>query len=184
MKRVYIDLGCHNGQSINDFFNWYSLVDPKAKEYEVYGFEPNDSFSKYWGDISLAHPNVAFLQQAAWSSDCKLNFSQLDQEKDISSTVMAEKRDYDPEKIREVEAIDFSKFLSKFTDYDKVIVKMDIEGAEFPVLEKLISDGTVGIIDLLLLEWHAHKMKPNFGDRKANIIAQLSAAGVEVRNWS
>lgn len=35
--------------------------------------------------------------------------------------------------------------------------KMDIEGAEFDVLEHLISTGRAGLLDLLLVEWHVSR---------------------------
>uniref|UniRef100_A0A061RWG1 Methyltransferase FkbM domain-containing protein n=1 Tax=Tetraselmis sp. GSL018 TaxID=582737 RepID=A0A061RWG1_9CHLO len=43
---------------------------------------------------------------------------------------------------------------------DFVLFKMDIEGAEYKVLEKMIEDGTILLIDHLVVEWHcAHTYK-------------------------
>jgi hypothetical protein len=45
-----------------------------------------------------------------------------------------------------------------FTLNDDVIVKMNIEGAEYPVLSKLIYDGNVNLIRKLYLRRHWHKI--------------------------
>ena len=54
-----------------------------------------------------------------------------------------------------VETIDFSKFLSEnATSDDFVVVKMDIEGAEFDVLPSLIENGTYKLINDFYCEFH------------------------------
>jgi len=54
-----------------------------------------------------------------------------------------------------VECIDFSRWvLDNFKEDDHIIVKMDIEGAEFRVLVKMIHDGSINYINELYVEWH------------------------------
>ena len=53
--------------------------------------------------------------------------------------------------------IDFSRWLSaNFSIRDYIIVKMDIEGAEYEVLEKMIRDGTLQMVNELYVEFHQH----------------------------
>ena len=55
----------------------------------------------------------------------------------------------------QIKSVDFSGFLGeRFKQEDFIAVKMDIEGAEYPVLEKLISDNRLNYIDLLFVEFH------------------------------
>lgn len=42
-----------------------------------------------------------------------------------------------------------------FSYSDFIVVKMDVEGAEFPVLRKLISLGKMGLVDVLAMECHS-----------------------------
>jgi hypothetical protein len=57
-----------------------------------------------------------------------------------------------------VACFDFSRWLSDLrTSHprpDVIVVKMDIEGAEVPIVQRMIEDGTDKLIDELLVEWH------------------------------
>ena len=44
---------------------------------------------------------------------------------------------------------------ASFTEADFVVVKMDVEGAEYPILEKLAGLGKLGLIDVLSIEAHS-----------------------------
>ena len=58
-----------------------------------------------------------------------------------------------------VECIDLSVWISEtFSADDHITLLMDIEGAEYDVLEKMVADNSIGIIDVLYVEFHAHKM--------------------------
>ncbi|KAJ3342138.1 hypothetical protein HDU93_003354 [Gonapodya sp. JEL0774] len=55
----------------------------------------------------------------------------------------------------EVAMIDFSSFIREYVHPDDyVIVKMDVEGAEYPVLRKMFLDGTFCLLDSMALEDH------------------------------
>jgi FkbM family methyltransferase len=57
---------------------------------------------------------------------------------------------------QDVPSINFSDFLARnFRPEDTVIVRCDIEGAEYEVLKSLIVAGTARLIDYLDVEWHA-----------------------------
>ena len=57
-----------------------------------------------------------------------------------------------------VRTIDFAQWLGeRFCRADAVDVKMDIEGAEFQVLEHLLRTGRADLIDTLAIEWHTTK---------------------------
>jgi hypothetical protein len=56
----------------------------------------------------------------------------------------------------EVPALNFSEYLARnFLPEDTVIVRCDIEGAEYEVLKSLIVTGTARLVDYIDVEWHA-----------------------------
>ena len=57
-----------------------------------------------------------------------------------------------------VQVIDFPTWLAtNFKAEDIVVIKMDVEGAEFDILAKMLQTDLVSLIDLLLLECHPAK---------------------------
>ncbi len=62
----------------------------------------------------------------------------------------------------DVKLVDFSKYLqSKASQFNKIIVKMDIEGAEVELLEKMIADNSIRFINVLYVEFHSQYQKPD-----------------------
>jgi len=72
-----------------------------------------------------------------------------------------------------------------------VTIKMDIEGAEFEVLERLLKfPEALKRIDSLLIEWHGYKLRPDICNSGNNCRAaqlkltkSLTDAGVHVVRW-
>lgn len=85
-------------------------------------------------------------------------------------------------KIR-VECFDFSKWLSEnVNEEDYVICKIDIEGAEFEVLKKCISDNTLRLIDSLDVEFH-HFSNPEYTRDHNYIMSEVNRLGIKFRVW-
>lgn len=87
-----------------------------------------------------------------------------------------------------VDIIDFSSYLEKqASSYDKIIIKMDIEGAEISVLDSLIENNTHSFIDILYIEFHSQFQsepdRQNTANREREIIRILKKSGIKVRIW-
>lgn len=60
-----------------------------------------------------------------------------------------------------VKALDFPALIrERAKDYDVIIVKMDIEGGEYDVLDSLIDRGAIGHIHMMFCEFHSQYMEP------------------------
>lgn len=95
----------------------------------------------------------------------------------------------DPEQQREVmvKSIDFVQFLlDNVTPNDYVVVKMDVEGAEFGIIERLLETGAYELINDFYCEFHENFYKSNkrFEQRKKEYINALVNAGVNVGIWN
>ncbi|KAK3283592.1 hypothetical protein CYMTET_8719 [Cymbomonas tetramitiformis] len=73
-------------------------------------------------------------------------------------------RGVDVMKARKITAVDLSRYIKpictmKRLNVTTVMVKMDIELSEYIVLPKLLLDGRLCCIDVLLIEWHSWRLK-------------------------
>ncbi len=69
-------------------------------------------------------------------------------------------------------------FEANVDNTDKVYVKINIEGAEADVIDRLATAGQIGKIDHLLIHFDVRK-SPSMRDREPVLRAQLRASGVE-----
>lgn len=88
-----------------------------------------------------------------------------------------------------VNIINFSEYLESVSaKFDKIIVKMDIEGAEVELLEALLEKNTANLISILYVEFHAQYLSEEHSlstkKREEKILKDLSEnTNVNVRIW-
>ena len=88
-----------------------------------------------------------------------------------------------------VPTVDLGRWLAdRFCAKDSVDIKMDIEGAEFEVLEHLLRTKRAALIDTLAIEWHTTKRGQGGGrvtlqKRQAGILDSLRREGVRFIDW-
>lgn len=152
MRRIFIDLGAYNGDTVEQFYNWGHLLgDPY--EFDIYAFEPNPEHFDALKKLEKTKPNLMVSDKAAWTTDDQIDFT-VD---DVGSTVMKSKKNWGKGQVIKVDCFDFGDWIRQFEN-DYLIVKMDIEGAEFPVLYKMLKDDTIKCIDRLWVEMHPNKV--------------------------
>jgi FkbM family methyltransferase len=174
-KKIFVDLGAYIGDTIDQFLK----EQPDAIEYQIYGFEPNPHLTPALERVADYYPNVHIEAAAAWVKDEMRDFTIDTTESPMGSTLIPEKRNWGIGDMAKVRCFDFSKWLEQF-EGDHVIVKMDIEGAEFEVLQKMIADGTDKIIHELRVETHPNKVHTWTTTQKDELLAKLSCT---VKDW-
>lgn len=178
---IFIDLGAYSGDSIEEFKNWRKLSFPDKEDWKLYAFEPNPKFKEYWDNQT--HENFTFSNKAVWIEDTELEFAVDQTDTPLGSTLMSgKKKIWDSSPKIKVQAFDFSEWLKQFKD-DFVVVKMDIEGAEFPVLNKMISDDTDKIPYVMMVEFHPNKVVDYSTLDKNRLIGKLQKRGVNIKEW-
>lgn len=179
MNNVYIDLGCFDGDSVEQFRNWRRIAFPGREDWKIYAFDPNPRFAEAWQ--TKKDQNTSFTQLAAWVEDGTAEFAVSDNP--LGSTLMpGKKKVWDTSEKIEVDTFDFSKWLESFAG-DFVVVKMDIEGAEFPILKKMLKDSTYKIVDVLMVEFHPNKVVEYTTTSKIRLIRRLKDHGVNILEW-
>ena len=82
-----------------------------------------------------------------------------------------------------VESLDLSQWIKdNFNEGDLIAMKMDIEGAEYTVLPKMIKDGTIKYINYAFIEWHDWFL-PEYKSKTPELVQSLRDANVEVGGW-
>lgn len=161
IKKIFLDLGTNLGQGLREFEKKFSLLN--NPEWKIFCFEPNNDI-----DLNSLFPNVnniEYYNKAIWIEDTILKFRKQGHGHDkligLGSKIECVEKKYNPSncvyKIDNVEAINFSDFLIKLkSKYPKtsIYVKMDIEGAEFEVIDHLTKTGSINLIDELYCECH------------------------------
>ena len=157
MKRryIFIDGGSHRGESIEWFersaiFSQYS--------WEIFAFEPNSVLIPSISS-NICASYLTILNKAMWTYDGTIGFY-LGKETDGSS-VLSCKRVGGLSKVPiKVDCVNFGQWIKRnFTHRDYILVKLDIEGAEYKVLDQMLNDDTIFYIDALFVEFHNRMVK-------------------------
>nr|NQU91753.1 FkbM family methyltransferase [Bacteroidota bacterium] len=169
-RRVFIDCGANTGKVLEEFIL-------KMKGFEFHAFEPQPELALTGKKITELYPDLPFkyYKEAVWIKDTELNFylaTQWGPNYKGGSTMMQghtkNQTEIDYGNPVKVKAIDFSAWVKRsFMPDDYIIIKMDIEGAEYDVLEKMIKDNSLEYINELIIEFH-NNMNDQISDARHN----------------
>jgi FkbM family methyltransferase len=162
---VFIDCGTHCGQGLRHFIDRFKI----DKSWSVHTFEANPVTYKIYVENHhqqndyVMHYNVALSNFDGFTT---INIETPPGEGDTgqaSSIVSLEKWNPWGGELRKnfinsakVPCWSLSRFIKEnFTKEDKIVIKMDIEGSEYDVLEQMIEDGTIEWVDHISVEYHS-----------------------------
>lgn len=168
--KVFIDAGFYAGKALD----YYApFIDDS---WDVYAFEPNLRLNAL--QVAEKYPfEVRLVKKAIWVEDGAVEF-RLDAREDASRLEAV--RTSDQERFT-VQAIDFSSFISKFPEDAIIVCSMDIEGAEYPVLRKMLADKTAQRITLLDIEFHDRLLTEEDEASSSALRRALEGEGVLVK---
>jgi FkbM family methyltransferase len=154
-RRVFIDCGANTCAVLR-------LAIRRYPDFEFFAFEPQPELSAEGPRVIAEHPNtkITFFNKAVWTRNGMVTFylaTRWEENYQAGSTLVEGKIApvLDLENPVQVEAIDFSEWLGRnFSPEDFVMIKMDIEGAEYDVIEKIVADRHQDRIDEMLVEFH------------------------------
>lgn len=171
-KNICVLGGANNPQEIIKHFtrlDWNLIIGNELKFDKIYCFEPLREFATWIKDVKPEYEvEIEYINKALWVEDGHITFYRTPHH--FSSTLCPDKAningivdEYD------VECIDFSQWLTRhISPDDTVIVDIDIECAEYKILPKLISDGTIELIDHLSVEFHGEGKCKNWFNEGSN----------------
>lgn len=152
-RKIFVNLGAGSGSDIDGFIN----LSPDNKLFEIFAFECNPNLIS---NLKNKYTFANIMEFAAFDVDgpAKLYLGDLY----INSSLNVEKYNVKADKYLNVQTIDITKWLlDNFTTDDYIILTMDIEGAEFEVLERMFQLDAFDIIDEFYVEFHGKKISEN-----------------------
>lgn len=175
---VFIDCGAHCGESILRAKRQF------GSNTKVISFEPIPYFAKEIQKIWKDDDSVEIVNAAVWIKEGVEEFQLSPTITDGSTLLKTPPEEYEGEYLSiQVSTFDFSNFLKQFKERDfKLIVKFDIEGAEYHVLNKMISEGTIHYVDEIWGEWHEAKTDEQKNYQKA-VFSYLKENNITVNVW-
>lgn len=152
-RKLFIDCGGYDGCSVIKFL----LNQP---DYDVITFEANPELWPYYDKL----PNT-LIKKAVYDHDGIIEFTLDPIDADGSSLIKEKKIDFN-QKIKnddcpklQVECVNLSKFVAeKIEEYDHIELKLDVEGAEYAILETMLKEDTLKYINKLYAEFHWNKI--------------------------
>jgi len=152
MKKVFIDCGARRCDVTRIF------LEQGLTDWDYYLFEPSPKLNGYFKKLVEDYPQVNFdySKKAVWIEEGEIDFY-YSRRGNSGSTILKEKfsNKVDHDNPVKVETIDFSSWVKdNINKDDYIILKVDIEGAEYEVLNKMVEDGTLDYADELIVEFH------------------------------
>lgn len=165
MRKIFIDCGANNGCSVELFKSTYG----DWKDYEIHCFEPNE---KYTNTLLIYTPHVH--TELVWINDEGMSFDGWRGKINNGITM---------NDTHTVPTIDFAVWMKEnFHPSDCIVLKMDIEGAEYEVINRMHELGVLSWVNELYGELHSLKCNlPSTVDEK--LLRQLDECGLKMYLW-
>jgi len=191
-KVLFVDAGSNIGQG----FSWFSkFFSPSIYIYEL--FEPNQNCLPHLQKIAQEHPGTVTVHACGIGQQHgQARFYGVDESEGGALSKGGSTMPSHNSSVYErrtstfitVDLVDFDEYLrKKSNEFDKIVVKMDIEGAERDLLEYLIDKGSHRLIDTLYVEFHCQHLQEDIRDKECRreqlIMQRMRNDKVRFRLW-
>lgn len=178
-KVIFIDCGGNVGQSVQYALENYEDVEVHTFE----GYSVNvDCIREKYGDDERVH----IYHNVIYKEAKEMKFYLQDWGARTGSSIIKEKKSVDKNKVEIVQSIDLGEWItSNFSKDDEIILKIDIEGAEYEVIEHLMDTRVDDYINHWFVEWHkAGKLVNVNSDYIDRVRTRFDDAGYNFTDWS
>ena len=196
MKNVFLDLGTHFGEGLKEFIHKFHM----NESWIIHTFEINSlTFENFIANQHKQYPWVIPHLEAASNHNGELKVfieSHPTRNGDTGeATSVIGLNEWNPfdgkwkqyfQKTSTVPCIDFSEFIiNNFDKEDNIIVKMDIEGSEFDVLDRMIETGAIDYVNFISIEFHSHFFfeKDKMKERENKIMEVIKEKNITFEAW-
>jgi FkbM family methyltransferase len=191
-RGLFIDCGSNLGQGFSYFRKYYPL---ELHDYVL--IEPNPHCISRLAELrDKLTGNIEIVGKAASTRIGEVNFYGLTEgcrgeTSELGSTLPGHNSKFyvtGENKAIKVKTFSLSDFIkSRRLEYSSIVLKLDIEGGEYEVLEDLIANRTHLCLERAYIEFHSQymrePMRTHYRERETRIINKLKQDGVQFRLW-
>ena len=182
IENVFLDCGFHLGEGLSQFID---ILNINRENWVVYTFEANPFCEMSKKIHKYNSLKIIPYEAAVWvnDGDClfncenqnssnspKNNSTHINDGWGSTITNLSSTHSFSEQVL--VKTLDFSKFVSEI-DAVNIFCKMDIEGAEFQVLRKMINDKSISKINKIWIEWHDVDLQTECLESRLKLIDDL-----------
>ena len=155
-KKIFLDIGAWRGSSAQ----FWREHHPQGAEFEIHCFECDAANVGILRELDKTKSlGLTIEPAAAWINDKPQRFYYG---KNDGGTMFSSKTTggIDPSKFREVPSIDLAKYIREYCleGVEFLAVKMNCEGAEYPLIRYLNAEGLIDKVDRWYIQWHWKKI--------------------------
>jgi len=156
-KIHFIDCGGNIGQSVA-----YAIEKYGDRELKIDTFEPYDKNYEVIEKTYFADDRVVIHRNAVWIEEVIKRFYLQSWGARTASSLHKGKRSTSVNEYVDVGCIDLCEWITNSVSSDDYnILKIDVEGSEYAILEKIMNEGLDSRIDEWLIEWTPKAKLPN-----------------------
>ncbi|XP_033635769.1 uncharacterized protein LOC117296813 [Asterias rubens] len=197
-RKILLDCGANVASTVQLFQETY----PNGHDYTIHSFEIDDRLAPYFKPyknhnlhcpvgVAATDGNMTAYSEAAWGPNKGLNNG-----KDMQwggGSLFVNKQEKDDDKTGGVRKLSYRKLIptvdlarwikDSFTKEDYVILKLDVEGAEYGILRNMLDHGAFDFIDKYYGEYHDSQPTGWSQADKNKIRADIKTAGFTMIDW-
>lgn len=170
---TFYDLGTHYGEGLREITAKHDI----NNTWHIYTFEPNPTINVHQHLHDYPY-NVNIIRKAAYTSYGTMRFNaQCGDGHGQGAGLEGYGVDGMHWDAGLVPTVDIVHMIMAYSD--RCVVKVDIEGAEYPIIRKLCNDpDAMALIDTIYIEWHRQH-----GQDEEYLMQKLRNHGVSVVDW-
>lgn len=172
---IFLDVGANEGQTLEELTELDGDRNPRYPFTAIHSFEPMpDQFSELrarFGHLPHVHLHPFGLHDHT-AVENLYGTNEL-----TEASIWAGKNDVDPAYVTRCLFFSASEFLATLPD-DVIVVKLNCEGAEIPIVADLAWSGQINRIAALMIDWDIRKV-PEERDREHRIKELMAARGFD-----
>jgi FkbM family methyltransferase len=184
-KKAFVDCGSNLGQGFEHFKKKFK------RNFDYFLFEPNPNCYNILKEKYEENKSISIFNNAVYTDNSLKTFT-FTEDFDVGGSIVKDHNSNYPTSQNkytvDIQCINFDEFIDKLSkNYRKIYVKLDIESAEYDVLEQLIQSSNINKLSEIYCEFHSQYMtdsdKKRYQSREEKIIAYCKENQVKFQLW-